>query len=113
MLERVLARVAELEAALAERDRVIAEQGERIAELERRLGQDSSNSSRLPSSDAPWSKQSAKKRSSRTRSGRKPGKQPGSASFSRTLVDDPDERLEIHPDHCGSCDASLRGAEEH
>jgi transposase len=113
LLERVLARVAELEAALVERDRVIAEQGERIAELERRLGEDSSNSSRPPSSDAPWSKQPAKKRSSRVRSGRKPGKQPGSASSSRSLVDDPDERLEIHPDRCGSCDASLRRAEEH
>jgi transposase len=113
LLERVLARVAELEAALVERDRVITEQAERIAELERRLGKDSSNSSRPPSSDAPWSKQPAKKRSSRSRSGRKPGKQPGSASSSRSLVEDPDERWEIHPDRCGSCAASLRGAGEH
>lgn len=113
LLERVLARVAELEAALVERDRVIAGQSERIAELERRLGKDSSNSSRPPSSDAPWAKQPAKKRSSRVRSGRKPGKQPGSASYSRSLVDDPDERWEIHPDRCGSCAASLRHAEEH
>jgi transposase len=113
LLERVLARVAELEAALVERDRVIAEQGERIAELERLLGKDSSNSSRPPSSDAPWAKKPAKKRSSRSRSGRKPGKQPGSASSSRSLVEDPDERLEIHPDRCGSCAASLRDAEEH
>lgn len=113
LLERVLARVAELEAALVERDRVIVEQGERIAELERRLGKDSSNSSQPPSSDAPWSKQPAKKRSSRTRSGRKPGKQPGSASSSRSLVEDPDERLEIHPDRCGSCATSLCGASEH
>jgi transposase len=50
---------------------------ERVAELERRLGADSSNSSRPPSSDAPWAKKPARKRSSRTRSGRKPGKQPG------------------------------------
>jgi transposase len=113
LLERVLARVAELEAALVERDRVIIEQDERIAELERRLSKDSSNSSQPPSSDAPWSKQPAKKRSSRTRSGRKPGKQPGSASSSRSLAEDPDERLEIHPDRCGSCAASLRGASEH
>jgi transposase len=112
LLERVLARVAELEAALAERDRVIAEQGARISELERRLGQDSSNSSRPPSSDAAWVKQPAKKRSSRVRSGRKPGKQPGASSSSRGLVDDPDERLEIHPDRCTSCDASLDQAEE-
>jgi transposase len=99
LLERVLARVAELEAAVVERDRVIAEQGERIAELERRLNKDSSNSSRPPSSDAPWAKQPVKQRSSRARSGRKPGKQPGSASFSRSLVDDP--RREI-ADSAGS-----------
>lgn len=86
---------------------------QRVAELEQRLASDSSNSSRPPSSDASWSKQPAKKRSSRTRSGRKPGKQPGSGSSSRSLIDDPDERLEIHPDRCGSCDASLRRAGEH
>src|SRR6266496_6076357 len=85
---------------------------ERVAELERQLASDSSNSSRPPSSDAPWDKRSAKKRSSRTRSGRKPGKQPGSASSSRSLVDDPDARWEIHPGRCRSCAASLRGAEE-
>lgn len=105
MVERLLACVRELEAALEQRDR-------RIAELERQLGQDSSNSSRPPSSDAPWAKKPAKKRSSRVRSGRKPGKQPGAASSSRSLVDDPDERLEIQPDRCTSCDAPLDEAEE-
>lgn len=86
---------------------------QRVAELERQLAADSSNSSRPPSSDAPWSKQPAKKRSSRTRSGRNPGKQPGSASCSRSLIDNPDERLEIHPDRCGSCATSLHRASEH
>ena len=105
LVEQLLARVAELETALAQRD-------QRVAELERQLGADSGNSSRPPSSDAPWAKKPAKKRSSRVRSGRKPGKQPGSASFSRSLVDDPDERWEILPDRCGSCAASLRGADE-
>src|SRR5947209_2242360 len=85
---------------------------ERVAELERRLGADSSDSSRPPSSDALWSKKPAKKRSSRARSGRKPGKQPGASSSSRSLIDDPDERLQIHPDRCGSCATSLRGASE-
>jgi transposase len=75
-----LALVKELSERNAEQARVIAAQGERIAELERRLAVDSSNSSRPPSLDAPWDKQPAKKRSSRSRSGRKPGKQPGSAS---------------------------------
>jgi transposase len=105
LVEQLLVRVRDLETALEQRDR-------RIAELEQRLGQDSSNSSRPPSSDAPWAKQPAKKRSSRVGSGRKPGKQPGAASSSRSLVDDPDERLEIQPGRCMSCDTSLDGAEE-
>ena len=96
----------------AELKRMLAVVTERVAELERRLGSDSSNSSRPPSSDAPWSKKPAKKGSSRTRSGRKPGKQPGAASSSRSLVQDPDETLEITPERCKSGDASLAGAAE-
>ena len=92
--------------------RVIAEQADRIIELERRLGRDSSTSSRPPSSDAPWEKQPAKKRSSRSRSGRKPGKQPGSASASRGLVDDPDKTFEVVPDHCVRCEKPLDDAAE-
>ncbi len=45
--------VADLTAALADRDAVMAVQSARIAELERRLGLDSSNSSQPPSSDGP------------------------------------------------------------
>lgn len=86
---------------------------QRVAELERQLAADSSTSSCPPSSDAPWAKQPAKKRSSRIRSGRKPGKQPGASSSSRSLIDDPDERLRIVPGRCRSCDASLAGAAEH
>lgn len=41
----------------------------RVAEWERQVKADSSNSFRPPSSDAPWEKKPAKKRSSRTRSG--------------------------------------------
>jgi transposase len=103
----------ELLALVSAQAETIAVLTQRVADLERQLASNSSNSSRPPSSDAPWGKQPAKKRSSRVRSGRKPGKQPGSVSSSRSLIDDPDERLEIHPDRCGSCDASLRGAGEH
>lgn len=93
--------------------KVIEELTQRVAALERELEANSSNSSRPPSSDAPWAKQPAKKRSSRARSGRQPGKQPGAASSSRSLIDDPDQRWEIHPDRCRSCDVWLRGADEH
>lgn len=112
LVERLLARVADLEATLAGRDRVILEQGERIAELERRLSADSSNSSRPPSSDAPWEKKPANKRSSRGRSGRKPGKQPGASSVSRSLIDDPDRTVVIEPGRCRECASSLADATE-
>lgn len=112
LVERLLARVRELESMVVHQERVIAEQADRIVGLERRWGRDSSTSSRPPSSDAPWDKQPAKKRSSRSRSGRKPGKQPGSASASRSLVDDPDETFEVSPDHCARCEQSLHNAAE-
>jgi transposase len=112
LVERLLARVRELEAMVAQQQRVIAEQADRIAELQRRLSQDSSTSSRPPSWDAPWDKQPARKRSSRSRSGRKPGKQPGSASASRNLVEDPDATFEVAPDRCARCDGSLADATE-
>ena len=105
--EQLLTLVGGLSARVAEQDRLIAVQADRIAELERRLGADSSNSSRPPSSDAPWDKTRAKRRSSRTRSGRNPGKQPGAAGSSRSLVEDPDRVVVIEPQHCGGCAQSL------
>lgn len=102
-LEEILAELVELR-------RVVAAQAERITELERRLAADSSNSSRPPSSDAPWEKTPAKKRSSRGRSGRKPGKQPGASSVSRSLVDDPDQTVVIEPEQCRECASPLEDA---
>ena len=112
LVEQLLGRVRELESIVADQQQVIAKQADRIALLQRRLGQDSSRSSRPPSSDAPWEKKPARKRSSRSRSGRKPGKQPGSPSASRSLVEDPDETFEVVPDHCAHCERSLADAAE-
>lgn len=82
----------------------------RITELERRLGADSSNSSRPPSSDSVYTKKVAKARSSRQRSGRKPGKQPGDPGVSRSLTDNPDKTIRIDPDTCAGCSGSLAGS---
>jgi transposase len=110
--EQLRGLVGQLRAQVVELERVVREQADAIAELKRQVSADSSNSSRPPSSDAPWSKKPARKRSSRSRSGRKPGKQPGASSSSRSLLDDADETLEIAPDRCRRCDASLAGAQE-
>jgi transposase len=64
----------ELLALVLAQARTIEVLTERVAELGRQLASDSSNSSRPPSSDAPWDMKPARKRSSRTRSGRKLGK---------------------------------------
>jgi len=72
-VEELRALVLELVEVNASQQRRIAEQDARIAELERRLGADSSTSSKPPSSDPPYRKPPP--RSSRRASGRKPGKQ--------------------------------------
>jgi transposase len=81
----------------------------RIAELERRQGKDSSNSSRPPSSDVPFTKP-APKRSSRTRSGRRPGKQDGTPGTTLKQVEDPDETIRRDPLICCGCGDSLADA---
>ena len=81
----------------------------RIAELEARLNQNSTNTSKPPSSDPPAVK--IKRRPPVPPSGRKRGGQPGHKRHTRALV--PPEQLrgtfQIKPTHCGGCGASLQG----
>jgi transposase len=58
-----------------------------------KLGKDSSNSSKPPSSDGPGRR--PRGGSSRKSSGREPGKQPGAAGAALRLVDDPTEWIGI------------------
>jgi transposase len=86
----------------------LAGQVSRIEELERRLGSDSSNSSKPPSSDPPYRK--PERASSRTSSGRKPGKQPGSGGTTMPLVDSPNETVVHDAERCQNCGTDLTNA---
>jgi len=77
---------------------------QRIAALEARLGQDSSNSSRPPSSDGPRVKRGVP----RTPSGRRRGGQGGHPKHERVILP-PDEVVDHKPTRCGHCDHPLAG----
>jgi transposase len=99
--------VAALEAANAEQARGIAVLEARVAELERRLGQDSSNSSRPPSQDGLRKPVPSKRHGS---GDRKPGKQPGAPGAHLAQVAEPDEIVVHVADRCGGCGGELAGA---
>jgi transposase len=107
------ARIAELEAQVAARDEVIARLmakvealTARVAELEARLSQNSSNSSRPPSSDAPGTPRQPKKPT-----GRRPGGQPGHKKHERALLrpEDVQHVVELVPSECRGCKRRLHG----
>ncbi len=90
--------VAELRAALAQRDEI-------IADLKRQLALNSGNSSKPPSSDG-FKKQS-RVRSLREKSGKKSGGQPGHKGSTLQQVENPDF-IEIHKiNHCPHCNTNL------
>ena len=96
MIDELRARVAALEAE--------------NAELKRRLGMNSANSSKPPSSDSPFVKPAPK--SLRRRSGRRSGGQPGHPGSTLALVADPNERERHEPGPCTGCGLSLANAPE-
>lgn len=110
-LDELNARIAGLEAGNA---RLVAENAElrrenavlRVenAELRRRLGLNSTNSSKPPSSDGLAKPPPT---SMRGRSGRKPGKQPGSTGTGLSQVSVPDEQVDHYPPACGNCGDGL------
>src|SRR4051812_49812757 len=93
LLAQLLARVEQLEAE--NRD------------LKARLGLNSTNSSKPPSTDPP----TRKRKPPLPPSGRKRGGQPGHRRHDRPLVppDHVDEVIECRPSHCAACAAALAG----
>jgi hypothetical protein len=100
---------ATLAAVNAEQARLIATLQARVAELERRLGKDSSNSSKPPSSDG-LRKPSRVERRAAEWATRQPGKQPGAPGVYLAQVAQPDQVVEHVPDRCGGCGADLADA---
>jgi transposase len=107
--EIAAAQLAAAQAQLAARDTQLAALAARVEALERRLGKDSSTSSKPPSSDSPYKKK-ARDRSLRGRSGRSPGKQPGARSSTLKQSADPGETVECAPVACGCCGEDLGDA---
>jgi hypothetical protein len=102
VIEAKDAQLAAAGGALEAAEARFAALSERVAELERRLGKDSSTSSRPPSSDSPYKKK-PRDRSLRGRSGRSRGKQPGAQSSTLRQVTSPDDMVVCAPAACGRC----------
>lgn len=84
----------------------VAQQAEQIAELMRRLGEDSGNSNKPPSSDAPANRAARRaKKAGKDKERRKRGGQPGHKGVSRTLVppEDVDHVCDLYPNECENC----------
>ena len=95
----------ELIALIAAQAAEIAALKARIAELERRLGLNSSNSGKPPSSDG--LNKPVRVNSLRERSGKKPGGQKGHKGETLRQVTDPNEVVDHYPSACSMCGASL------
>jgi transposase len=85
-------------------ERKIIELTERVAELEARLKQDSSNTSKPPSSDG-YPKPAPK--SQRKKSGKKPGGQPNHKGHGKSMADKVTETIVITPQACPCCGEGL------
>lgn len=86
---------------------IIERQAFQITELERRLGLNSSNSSKPPSSDGLRKKPAPK--SLRSKSGKKSGGQKGHKGSTLQQVSNPDTIIKYDVFHCPNCNGSLDG----
>jgi len=107
--EHLKRQVEEFQEELGDKDKAIADRDKRIADLERQLAarkRNSTNSSKPPSSDGLAGTQ-RRRCSSRKKSGRKPGGQPGHMGHDRQPVENPDRIEEVLPERCKHCGTPL------
>lgn len=98
-----------LESVIAAQQAVIVELRARIAELERRLGLNSGNSGKPPSSDG-LGKKPSRVSSLRERSGKQPGGQQGHPGKTLRRSETPDATMDHFPPTCAGCGAALSEA---
>lgn len=102
--EAVIALVMRLLDIISAQSEQIAHLTARVQALESQVAKNSHNSSKPPSSDGP--KKPAPK-SLRSRSGKRPGGQPGHPGATLCWSQTPDQVIEHRPDRCGSCGQRL------
>ena len=103
------AEIAALRVRVAQAEGLVAGLREQVAELAARVGQNSSNSSKPPSSDG-LGKPAPK--SLRQKTGRRPGRPKGQPGATMQLTDHPDRVVRHEPSCCAGCDRDLGGAGE-
>ena len=96
----------ELIAIIVKQNMTIAILKARVHELEQQLNQNSSNSSKPPSSDG-LAKPTAK--SLREKTGKKPGGQKGHKGHGLKIEREPDEVIIVEPVSCTECGATVQG----
>jgi transposase len=97
--------IPELLSVISSQQAQLASQAARIAELERRLGLNSSNSGKPPSSDGP--KKPRRTASLRERSGRRSGGQKNHPGSTLAQSATPDAVIDHYPENCSGCGAAL------
>ena len=109
VVARLEALVVALQAQVSEQQTRIAALQASNAELERRLGLNSGNSGKPPSSDG-LKKKPARTSSLRVRSGKKPGGQQGHPGKTLSRTENPDATIDHFPETCSGCGGALTGA---
>jgi transposase len=103
------AEIAALRVRVAEAEGLVADLREQVAELAARVGQNSKNSSKPPSSDG-LGKPAPK--SLRKKAGRRPGRPKGQPGVTMALTGRPDHVVRHEPPACGKCGTGLAGARQ-
>jgi len=109
VVARLEALVVALQAQVTGQQTQIAALQARNAELERRLGLNSGNSGKPPSSDG-LKKKPVRTSSLRERSGKKPGGQQGHPGKTLSRTENPDATIDHFPKTCSGCGDALTGA---